>query len=714
MELSPKGDLDLLLLHRGDEASAAAIAEVLWYPIWDAGIALDHSVRSASQARRLASEDIKVLLGLLDARCVAGDAVLVDQLRQAVYADWRAMAERRLPRLRELVHERRQRHGDLATMLEPDLKEAYGGLREATVLRAIAASWVTDIPHTDWEPAVQVLLDARDGLQRTTGRASNLLLLQEQDAVAAALGMSDADELLRSVYAAARSLAYASEVAWHRVERLRPSGPRLGKRTLRRSGPSRVPLAEGVVIHQGEVVLASEADPASDPVLVLRAAAAAAQAGLPLSPHAVQRLAREGSPIPVPWSHQSLDAFVSLLGSGQALVPAWEALDQAGIIEALIPGWEVVRSAPQRNAMHRFTVDRHLVETAVQASALTRKVERPDLLLIAALLHDFGKARGGDHSVIGAELVADLAPRVGLSPKDAEVVVLLVRHHLLLAETATRRDLEDAQTIADVAAAILSHENLDLLAALTEADSLATGPGVWTPWKKSLVGELVGRVHAVLAGRPLPEPPDLTDAQRLAWEQSGVWVLVGQGPYGTEVTVAADDQLGLLATVAGVLSIHRLQVRAARVRTIDQRALQVWTVEPTFGDPPPAERLSEDIRLALAGALDVQGRLTARDEAYRPTRPRVHAAPRVELMSSGRDRPAILEVRTHDAPGLLHRIARAIADAGVTITGAKVATLGSEVVDVFFLADRGGLPLDDSGGAAAVVAVRARLEQQIP
>lgn len=713
MELSPRGDLDLILLHREDATSAGQIAEAIWYPIWDAGVALDHSVRSLAQARRLASQDLKVLLGLLDARAVAGDHTLVEEVRQAVYADWRAMATKRLPELHELVLERRRQHGDLATMLEPDLKEAYGGLREATVLRAIAASWVTDIPHHGWEQAVQDLLNARDFLQASTGRPGCVLHLQEQDAVAAGLGLPDADALLRTCYAAARSIAYASDTSWHRVERMTARAPRVRIRPLRRSGRTRVPLAEGVVVQDGEVVLAADAQPGSDPIIVLRAAAAAAQAGLPLAPHAVQRLASEAGPLPVPWTHQALDAFISLLGAGSSMVRVWEALDQEGIVDSLIPGWEAVRSAPQRNAIHRFTVDRHLVQTAVQASALTRGVERPDLLLVAALFHDFGKARGGDHSIVGAELVAGLAPRMGFCAADVAILVQLVRHHLLLIDTAMRRDLEDPQTIAMVAGCIQDPEVLDLLAALTQADSLATGPGLWTQWKQSLVTELAQRVHAVLAGRPLPQPPDLTDAQRLAWQQSGVWVLVGRTVEGIEITVAAPDEVGLLATVAGVLSVHRLHVRAARVRTIEDRALQVWTVEPAFGDPPAAERLAEDIRLAQSGALDIEARLSARDEAYRPTRSRPYAAPRVDAGGVDGDQ-SMLEVRAHDAPGLLHRIAGAIAAAGATITGAKVATMGSEVVDVFFLADRDGGPLSPSRRSAVAVAVQARLEQQIP
>ncbi|MBU6244927.1 MAG: [protein-PII] uridylyltransferase [Actinomycetales bacterium] len=712
-ELGPRSDLDVLLLHRGDERRAAGLAERIWYPIWDAGIALDHSVRSVAQARRLASEDAKVLLGLLDARPVAGDAGLVADLCQAVLGDLRAMAGKRLSQVRALVQSRRERFGDLATMLEPDLKQAYGGLREASVLRAIAASWITDIPHAGWESEVQRLLDIRDALQATTGRPGNVLRLQEQDAVAAALALADADDLLRQAYAAARTIAYASDAAWHRVDRLAAKAPRLALRQLRRSGPTRVPLADGVVVQDGEAMLAADAHPDRDPVLALRLAAAAAQAGLPVAPHAVQRLARESAQLPVPWSHPARDAFVSLLGAGESTVRVWEALDQAGVIDRWIPGWEVIRSAPQRNAVHRFTVDRHLVEAVVQASALTRTVQRPDLLLVAALLHDFGKARGGDHSIVGAQLAAGIVPRLGFPDDDTAVIVRLVRHHLLLADTATRRDIEDPATIADVAEAVEDPEFLDLLAALTEADSIATGPAVWTQWRRSLIGELVRRVHASLAGRPLPQPPELTPDQVVALGQDGVWVLMGQGEDGTEVTVAAPDQVGLLAAVAGVLSINRLQVRGARVQTIGDRAVQVWTVEPAFGEPPAAERIAEDVRRALDGSLDVEARLRARDEAYRPTRAIARAAPRVEVIASGSDRSTILEVRAHDEPGLLHRIATAIAEAQVTITGAKVATLGSEAVDVFFVADRAGRPLRSQHAEAVQVAVRACLEQPI-
>ena len=722
MELAPGSDLDLVLLHRTDPRRAAGTAERLWYPIWDSGLRLDHSVRTVGEARRLASDDMKVLLGLLDGRVVGGDETVADQLKSSVFADWRSMASKRMPNLRALVEVRRDRFGELATLLEPDLKEAYGGLREATCLRAIAASWITDIPHSGWQEAVEFLLDVRWALHALTGRPGDVLLLQEQEQIAVALGLQDADALLRQTYAAARSIAYASDSTWHRVNRLTTRVPRIAPRiatrfalrSVHRSSAQRVPLADGVVVQAGEVVLATDARPEKDPALALRAAAAAAQSGLPLAPITVQRLADEGATLPRPWPRSARESFISLLGAGTSTIGVWEALDQAGIIAALLPGWEVVRSAPQRNAVHRFTVDRHLVETAVQASSLTRSVDRPDLLLVAALLHDIGKARGGDHSVVGAEISATLAPMMGFDEEESATIVTLVRHHLLLIETATRRDLDDPATVALVTECVGTIECLELLTALTKADARATGPAAWSDWRGRLVDDLANRCHSALAGRPAQQAPALTPGQQAALAEDGVFVLMEPHEDHFNVTVGAPDRVGLLATVAGLLSLHRLQVRAARVVTVGDRAAQVWIVQPMFGDPPSVGQFAEDLRRALDGVIDVPARLHERDAAYARTPLVARPAARVDVLPDAAHRSTILEVRAHDEAGLLHRIASAVAAAGAGITGANVATLGSEAVDVFFLVDGDGLPLAKGRAAEVKVTVTRALEQQVP
>lgn len=709
-ELSAGSDLDLLLVHPG--GPIAGLADRLWYPIWDSGLRLDHSVRTLSEARRLAASDIRVVLGLLDARTLAGDDELTSALKASVLADWRALAATRLPDLHASVVDRLTSHGELAHLLEPDVKESYGGLRELTILRAVAASWVTDAPHAELAGAKSLLLDVRDALHRVASRPTDRLTHQEQGPVAEVLMMADADVLLRSVSSAGRSISVASDATWRTVERIIRSRPKLGfKRLAVRSTP-RTPLAEGVVLQDGEAVLAADARPDRDPVLVLRAAAAAAQAGVLLGRHAVSRLAAESAPMPVPWPARARDALVSLLGAGRNAVPVWEALDQVGIIAGLIPHWDVVRSAPQHNPVHRYTVDRHLLEAAVQASAFSRQVARPDLLLVGALLHDIGKGRPGqDHTDVGVVLVGGIAPHLGFDAADCELLVTLCRHHLLLPETATRRDLDDPATVQAVAAAVGSAEVLELLSALTEADALATGPLAWTPWKRGLVADLVVRVRGQLAGQAPPVEPRLTEDQLSMAAGEGVRVLLQERPEGYDITVGAPDRVGLLGLVAGVLSMHRLEVRSALTQTVGDRAVELWSVNPLYGDPPAVDRLREDIRRALAGQLDVTSRLARRDAAARrPDAPEPLPA-RVEVIAGASQRATVLEVRAHDVPGLLHRVGTAIASTGTDITGAKVATLGSEAVDVFYLVDRRGDPLAPELAAAVAETVAEALAE---
>ncbi|MFJ3648463.1 [protein-PII] uridylyltransferase [Streptomyces murinus] len=741
-ELSPRSDLDLLLLHDGSDPTAvAALADRLWYPVWDLGLDLDHSVRTLAEARRTAGEDLKVQLGLLDARHLAGDLGLTAGLRTAVLADWRNQAPKRLPELKELCDERAERQGELRFLLEPDLKEARGGLRDATALRAVAASWLADAPREGLAEARRTLLDVRDALHLSTGRATDRLALQEQDQVAAELGLLDADVLLRQVYEAAGVISYAADVTWRevgRVLRSRAVRPRLramlggGKQVAERS-----PLAEGVVEQDGEVVLARAARPERDPVLPLRAAAAAAQAGLPLSPYAVRRLAAAARPLPTPWPAEAREELVTLLGSGRPTVEVWEALEAEGLISRLLPDWERVRCRPQRNAVHIWTVDRHLIETAVRAAALTRHVHRPDLLLVGALLHDIGKGWPGDHSVAGEIIAKDVATRIGFDSEDAAVLAALVRHHLLLVDTATRRDLDDPATVRSVADAVGTQGTLELLHALTEADALATGPAAWSSWRGSLVADLVRRVGALLAG-DLPDEPAPTaptaEQERLAIEafRTGGPVLALRArsepvpteetpgapePLGVELLIAVPDQSAVLPAVAGVLAVHRLTVRTAELRTLrlpqdvndgdgDGSVLLLdWRVAAEYGSLPEAARLRADLVRALDGSLDIGGRLAERDAAYPRRRGLLAPPPRVTVAPAASHHATVIEVRAQDAPGLLHRIGMALEKAGVRVRSMHVSTLGANAVDAFYVTTGAGEPLpeQDAGSVARVL-----------
>lgn len=689
-ELAPGSDLDVMLIHRGDARQAAHLAEGIWYPIWDARLPLDHSVRTMAEARTIAASDIKALLGLLDLRILAGDQTLVDTLRAAVLADWRAMVRHRIGDVRDLVRFRRSRWGDLSHILEPDLKEAYGGLREATIMRGIAASWLTDIPHGEWQNAVEVLLDVRDALHLATGSRSDVLLLQEQDTVAQALDYDDADDLLRRVFDAARRIAYVSDHVWQRIDRLTWQ-PRLsGRRTMVRPGSTRVPLADGVVRQGGEAVLAHDAQPAQDPTLLLRAAAAAAHAGVPLAAHTLDRLVTESAVLPTPWPRAARESFVSLLGAGPMLLHVWEGLDHKGIIDVLLPGWEVIRSAPQRNAIHRYTVDRHLLETVLQCQ--TREVRRPDLLLVGALLHDFGKARGGDHSVVGAELAAPIAHAMGFDAEETNAIVTLVRHHLLLPDTATGRDIDDPATIDEVCSIIPNAEHMELLAALSRADALATGPSVSSAWRLGLIATLAQRCIAALHGSHVVHEPELSQDEAFLLRHSGLWVTVDEYSDGCRVSVAAPDAPGLLSLVAAVLSARHLQIRSARVSTADDRALQRWITTPLFGEPPTGAELHDDLRRALAGQYDPMERLRLREEAVPFSSPE---PAQVDITHPAQALRTVVEVRAQDRPGLLHQITAAISGCQMSIHGAKVDTRGADVVDVFFVTNAAGVPLDE-------------------
>jgi len=465
------------------------------------------------------------------------------------------------------------------------------------------------------------------------------------------------------------------------------------------------------VEQDGEVYLARAAAPARDPILVLRAAAATAESGLSFAPNTLRRLAEESAPVPRPWPRPAREAFAWLLGSGPGLIPAWEALDRSGALHALLPEWRRIRSLPQRNSLHIHTVDRHSLEAVVAAAALTRRVDRPDLLLFAALLHDIGKGLRGDHSEVGAAVTRELAPELGFGPADVAILTGLVRHHLLLPDLATRRDPDDPATVETLLTALAELpcprlEALRLLRALSEADSRATGPAAWNPWRAGLYHDLSVRAEAALLGfdPPAAEPSDPARSAELAArcraEPDG---LVVELEDEQTVSVATADRIGLLASVAGVLALRRLTIRAATTETVDGIAIQRWLVTADWSAALEA-RLRDDLRAALAGTLDVAGRLAARDAGERRTR--LVAPPSVAVLPAASASATVLEVRAHDAPGLLHRATAALAATGVSVRSARISTLGAEAVDVFYVVDAAGAPLSgpEAERVAAVVA----------
>jgi [protein-PII] uridylyltransferase len=700
-EPTPFGDLDLVLVHDGRTAGVDAIAEQLWYPIWDSGIGLDHSVRTPEQAIAVAGTDLKAMLGLLDARHLAGDPALTGLVREQVISGWRRIAPSRLTELQELARARWASRGEASFLLEPDLKDSRGGLRDWVGLRALAAAQLLDLTPAVTQ-AGRTLLDVRTELHRLAGRSTDVLRAQDRAAVAERLGFTEAgqpsgDELLRAVNEAARTLAYATDVGWRRVSAQQPPAGRSLLRRVRpepsRATPTRTPLARDVVAQAGEVVLARHADPGADPGLLLRVARAAAAADLPISPYTLSRLVTETGPMPEPWPAGVRADFVALLDAGRRAVPVLEALDQHGLLSRLLPEWQAVRFRAQHNPVHRFTVDRHLIETAVHAGGWVAEVSRPDLLLVGALLHDIGKGGVGDHSVLGAEIAGRIATRMGFTAADVRTITALTRHHLLLPDTATRRDLADPSTVQLVVSAIDgSAELLELLYWLTVADAAATGPAAWSEWKSALITQLVRRTRRVLGGGAVPpaEPPSAAALELARVGQPRVLV------EGSQLIVVAPDAPGLLSDAAGLLALHSLDVQAAQVHTERGMAVNRFSVLARFGALPDPALLNSDLRRILAGTLPLAERLRAKEASYRrPSEQPLVEPPRLLWFDDAATDATVLEVRTRDAIGLLYRLTAALERAGVDIRAARISSLGEHVVDAFYLIDGDGKPLSD-------------------
>ena len=681
-DAAPYSDLDLVLLHNGKRKAPEVkkLADRIWYPIWDRGIGLDHSVRTVKEALAVADADLKAMLGMLDARHVAGERTLTDELAARARDQWRAKAKRWLRVLGDSMVERHARFGEVAYLLEPELKEGRGGLRDVHAL--FAARLATPVLAERVDAAVEPyerIAGVRAALHLRVGKGLDRLVLQEQDGVAADLGYTDADALMAAVSAAARAISYVSDDAWDRIDAWL-GGPRA--------------RAERVIV-------------AHDPGHWLAAAVEAAETGVPLSPAALAAVAVDAVEHPDVWPEAWRHDLVALLGAGHSAIPVLEALDHHGLLVKLLPEWEAVRYKPQRNAYHRFTVDRHLWEAAANAAALTRDVRRPDLLLVGALLHDIGKGYPGDHTEAGIEVVGRIAPRLGFVEADVHVLQELVRLHLLLPDVATRRDLADPATIEHVAGEVGDVATLELLAALTEADSLATGTSAWSDWKAGLVDELVARTRARLQGAPVDEDPEpLEIPEGLADGLHGD---------GHRCTVVAVDRPGLFSKVAGVLALHGLDVRSASAgQASDGRAVEVFEVAPAFGKEPRWDRVAADLDAVLDGRMALADKLIERSRSYARQYRRTAARPadaRVLVDNDASARATVIEVRAPDGLAVLHRITAALATCGLDVRLARVSTIGHEVVDAFYVTDRaGGKVVDDEALAAVESAVLRQLK----
>jgi [protein-PII] uridylyltransferase len=337
------------------------------------------------------------------------------------------------------------------------------------------------------------------------------------------------------------------------------------------------------------------------------------------------------------------------------------------------------------------------LETTVRASQLLRKVHRPDLLLIAATFHDIGKGFPDlDHSIYGAKLIRPLAERMGFSEADCTTLELLVKQHLLLSTVATRRDLDDPQTISDVVDLIREPQALELLHALSIADGEATGRTAWSEWKAGLVEDLVGRCLAVMSGFNPPQQLELTPEETVRSQAGILWTSISNRENNFEIEIIAPDQVGLLSIVAGVMTISRMNVRSARTRTYGDTAFMKWIVAlDAHAEPPSKERLDDLLSKGLKAEIDLSDQISERIHNYRKF-PGIPVAPPVVRASNDiATNATVLEVRMHDRPGILYTVVKAVSRFGVDIRAAIVTTLGAEAFDTLYLTDLQGNALSE-------------------
>ena len=806
-EVSPHSDIDLLILVDDKRRPSPEDLRGLLYPLWDAGFQVGHAVCSPKEAIERARGDLEAATSLLEARLVAGPVGLMDEMtgrrRRWLERDGRRLARRLL----EVTAERHLRVERAGWVLAPDLKQDVGGLRDlhAVGWLAAVAGWPRPAGRPELVRAGELLLAVREALHGQTRRKTDRVRADLQPAVAKALGLDGpdgVDELMAAVHTAARTIEYLAAIETRTlaerllggprrsgmVRRLEPGGIRLEDGLLvadptqatqpthptqaahAATSPAAIGAPSGRVAQGGnegsslstgapEAVPDPPADPEAEVLLAMRLLAARARTGRQIARPTLTWLEKTFDRTPLEaWPEPLRTAFLAVLRGPEA-VGACELLDHVGGWAVLLPEWGSVRGRVQHDPWHRYTVDGHAFAAAAEVSRLLEQDERAartaeaagdlDALYLAAIFHDIGKGSGEDHSVAGELLTRRSLARMGLDADEVEEIAVLVRHHLLLVETATRRDLDDPSVVEGVASALGSPRRVRLLHLLTVADGLATGPAAWNDWKGTLVADLAARVlhvlergappwpgdpEALAAGIEAARPALAGQAARLlaTLPDSYVTTLAAvevaelaeelelladpPGPGGVRyrvdpsgdghglVTVCAADRPGTLARTTGVLALHRVSVLRAHVwSTSAGLALQRFAVQA------PAtlrwQRLGADLDAAWSGRLAVEARLERKARDYRAASP---VEPEVRVLPDESAHSTVVEVRAADALGLLHAIAAALGDLDLDVRVAKIDTLGDRVVDTFYVRSPWGAKLSDEQADELTLAIRHR------
>jgi [protein-PII] uridylyltransferase len=753
-ELSPYSDVDLLILVGSREVTAATVRGLL-YPLWDAGFEVGHAVRTPRDTIERATAELDTATAIFSARLVAGDESLfnelIDRRKRWISRDSRKLARR----LADATQERHQRVERAGWLLAPDLKEDVGGLRDVHRLGWLQALGLERPRPTEVVQAEATLLGVREALHAEAGRRLDRIRIDLQAPVAEALGFAGEDAptaLMHQVHAAARAIEHHGSLFEREMLEAILGGPKRSGGLRRLSRFARVEDSALTMDPAAPRSVAGALD-----LLMQRA-----QMSRELAPHAVRWIdAIFASADPARWDDDTHVSFLHLL-RGPHVVAALELLDHTGGWSALMPEWLQIRTLAQHDPYHRYTVDYHLFVAvgeipkviAEDPVAAVAAEEAGDLspLYLAALLHDIGKGSGEDHSAAGERIAHAVTDRMGLSSDDRRLVATLVRQHLTLVDTATRRDLDDGAVIAATAEAVGDPRTLRLLYILSVADGRATGPEGWSEWKTALVRDLFKKTLVALETGKLPsrsdvrikaeeieayEPglagraldvletlppsylasahlPDMVDDVRLLLQtphRGRLRYRLDEGAESGEraLTLCVPDRPGALARTAGVLALHRLSVRSAQAfSTTEGIALQRFIT--TGGDELLWERVTEDLASAYSGRLALDARLDHKIQEYGHS----PAEPDIRILQDVSEHSTVVEVRTTDAIGLLYGIAAALGDLDLDIHVAKIDTLGARVVDVFYVRDEWGSKLGAQQADEVRRAIRHRLSRLYP
>lgn len=750
--LSPHSDIDLIFLWTGrvePDVSKATLRNLL-YPLWDSGFRVGHAVTTAKGAIERCKGDLHAATSVLSARMVAGGADAFDELldRRARWVNkQRKVLVRRVLDARAERHSKAERAG---WTLAPDLKDDIGGLRDVDHLEWLIALAGEGAIETELRTAEGELLAAREALHSEVTRKTDRLRIDLQPRVARRLGFDGpdgADALMSVVHTAARTIEHAGAMTDQELARSVFAGPR-------RSG-SVTDLGGGIRLEDGYIRVSDRVSALPSEALKLLKAHAETAKPLDRPAFGKLKLAFSGEPFKV-WDRATRDAFLDLLDSARP-EGALELLDHAHGWEMLMPEWSRIRGRAQHDPYHRYTVDGHsfitvgMVTWAIahdppSAAAAEHAGDlRP--LLLAALLHDIGKGSGRDHSLEGERMARSICARMDLDPDASEEVALLVRHHLLLSDTATRRDLDDGAVIESLANTLGDPRIVRMLFILSQADGRATGREAWTDWKASLVAELYKRVVVALETGEKPQrsdvssrareldafdpvlatsaghllgtlPPsylavtevqDIADDLRLLLHppvpgRVTCHVVPGWEEEHMAVTVCVVDRPGALARTAGVLALHRLSVLTARAySTTNGLALERFVVASHPG--ADLDRLRADIAAVYSGRLALDARLERKISDYGA---RGISRVEVRVLQDESEHSTVLEVRSPDATGLLYALTSAMSALDLDIHVAKIDTLGERVVDVFYVRSMAGGKLDAAQATEVEQAIQHR------